>query len=112
MAKQTEQRILVWLNQFDDSLQDAWDVPRENSLPGIADAIGVVRSALHTPLKNLQKENMIIVKQAHVINGGSRKRNVHFITEKGRKSCKKDESVITSIEIKGNIIAVLLMRVI
>ena len=54
MAKQTEQRILVWLNQFDDSLQDAWDVPRENSLPGIADAIGVVRSALHTPLKNLQ----------------------------------------------------------
>ncbi|MBK00076.1 MAG: hypothetical protein CMB48_03765 [Euryarchaeota archaeon] len=102
MAKQTEQRILVWLNQFDDSLQDAWDVPRENSLPGIADAIGVVRSALHTPLKNLQKENMIIVKQAHVINGGSRKRNVHFITEKGRKSCKKDESVITSIEIKGN----------
>ena len=41
------------------------------------------------PEVRLQKESMIIVKQAHVINGGTRKRNVHFITEKGRKACKK-----------------------
>ena len=67
MAKPTEQRILVWLNQFDDSLKEAWDVPRENSLPGIVDSIGLVRSDLHVPLKNLQKENLIIVRQAHVI---------------------------------------------
>tara|TARA_B100001540_G_scaffold308613_1_gene323563 strand:- start:2419 stop:4575 length:2157 start_codon:yes stop_codon:yes gene_type:complete len=102
MAKPTEQRILVWLNQFDDSLKEAWDVPRENSLPGIADAIGVVRSALHTPLKNLQKESMIIVKQAHVINGGTRKRNVHFITEKGRKACKKQDLIRPIKKINGN----------
>ena len=82
MAKPTEQRILDWLNRFDDSLEKAWDVPRENSLPGIADAIGLVRSALHKPIKNLQKKDLIIIKQAHVINGGTRKRNVHFITKK------------------------------
>ena len=102
MAKPTEQRILVWLNQFDDSLKEAWDVPRENSLPGIADAIGLVRSALHVPLKNLQKENLIIVRQAHVINGGTRKRNVHFITEKGRKACKIEYAHTPIINIQGN----------
>ena len=102
MAKPTEQRILEWLNQFDDSLQNAWDVPRDNSLPGIADAIGVVRSALHKPLKSLQNKELIIVKQAHVINGGSRKRNVHFITNKGRDSCNEIENLIHKTTIYGN----------
>lgn len=102
MARPTEQRILEWLNQYDDALENAWDVPRENSLPGIADAIGVVRSALHNPLKNLQERELIIVKQAHVINGGTRKRNVHFITKKGREICTHKESIRSLSVIIGN----------
>ena len=101
MVRPTEQRILAWLSQYDDSLQNAWDVPREVSLPGIADAIGVVRSALHKPLKNLQEKGLIIVKQAHVINGGTRKRNVHLITKKGRE-LNKIEQKKTNITIIGN----------
>jgi len=102
MARPTEQRILEWLNQYDDTLQNAWDVPRENSLPGIADAIGVVRSALHNPLKNLQERDLITVKQAHVINGGTRKRNVHFITNKGRDMCNGEEKTASLSKIIGN----------
>jgi len=102
MARPTEQRILEWLNQYDELLETAWDVPRECSLPGIADAIGVVRSALHKPLKNLLNEDLIILKQAHVINGGTRKRNVHFITEKGRKLCNKKEKDPNIANIQGN----------
>ena len=101
MVRPTEQRILAWLNQYDDSLQSAWDVPREISLPGIADAIGVVRSALHKPLKNLQDQGLIIVAQAHVINGGTRKRNVHFITNNGRKM-SSDKQTQTNATIFGN----------
>tara|TARA_Y100001980_G_C14556778_1_gene350241 strand:- start:20976 stop:23132 length:2157 start_codon:yes stop_codon:yes gene_type:complete len=102
MAKPTNQRILEWLHQFDDSLQNAWDVPRECSIPGIADAIGVVRSALHNPIKDLQKSNLLLSKQAHVINGGSRKRTVHFITKKGREYCKNINKISNSSEIFGN----------
>ncbi len=102
MAKPTEQRILEWLNQFDDSLEKAWDVPRESSLPGIADAIGVVRSALHNPLKSLQERGLIIIKQAHVINGGTRKRNVHLITDKGREQCNHQKISTILSQIKGN----------
>ena len=102
MARPTEQRILEWLNQYDELLETAWDVPRECSLPGIADAIGVVRSALHKPLKNLLNDELIIIKQAHVINGGTRKRNVHFITEKGRKLCNKKEKKLIIENIQGN----------
>ena len=101
MVRPTEQRILAWLSQYDDSLQNMWDVPREISLPGIADAIGVVRSALHKPLKNLHEQELIIVAQAHVINGGSRKRNVHFITNKGRK-INNNEQMQTNASILGN----------
>ena len=102
MAKPTEQRILEWLNQFDDSLEKAWDVPRECSLPGIADAIGVVRSALHNPLKSLQERGLIIIRQAHVINGGTRKRNVHLITDKGREQCNSQKRTTIVSKIKGN----------
>ncbi len=101
MVRPTEQRILAWLSQYDDSLQNAWDVPREISLPGIADAIGVVRSALHKPLKNLQEKGLIVVKQAHVINGGTRKRNVHFITERGREMNNSEQNQ-TNATIIGN----------
>ena len=38
-------RILRWLDEHPSTLEGAWDVPRSLSLEGIADGIGVVRSA-------------------------------------------------------------------
>jgi len=64
----------------------AWDVPREASLPGMAEALGLVRSALHAPLKALEEERKITTRQAHVIGGGSRKRTVAHITDEAREA--------------------------
>ena len=43
------------------------------SLPGLSDAMGVVRSGLNQPLTALLKNEYITVRVAHVIGGGSRR---------------------------------------
>ena len=65
-------------------MQEAWDVPRELSLPGLAESLGVVRSALHAPLTSMEEEGLVITRTAHVIGGGSRRRTVVHITDDGR----------------------------
>ena len=47
-------RILRWLDEHPSTLEGAWDVPRSLSLEGIADGIGVVRSALFQPMSVLE----------------------------------------------------------
>lgn len=77
-------RILRWLDEHPSTLEGAWDVPRSLSLEGIADGIGVVRSALFQPMSVLEEEGFLLTRQAHVIGGGRRKRKVVHITESGR----------------------------
>lgn len=77
-------RILRWLDEHPTTLEGAWDVPRSLSLEGIADGIGVVRSALFQPMTVLEQEGFLLTRQAHVIGGGRRKRKVVHITESGR----------------------------
>ena len=77
-------RILRWLDEHSSTLEGAWDVPRSLSLEGIADGIGVVRSALFQPMSVLEEEGFLLTRQAHVIGGGRRKRKVVHITESGR----------------------------
>ena len=77
-------RILRWLDEHPSTLERAWDVPRSLSLEGIADGIGVVRSALFQPMSVLEEEGFLLTRQAHVIGGGRRKRKVVHITESGR----------------------------
>ena len=77
-------RILRWLDEHPTTLESAWDVPRSLSLEGIADGIGVVRSALFQPMSVLEDEGFLLTRQAHVIGGGRRKRKVVHITESGR----------------------------
>ena len=72
-------------------MQKAWDVPRDLSLPGLAESLGVVRSALHVPLSAMQEEGLIITRTAHVIGGGSRRRTVVHITEAGRDAILQNE---------------------
>jgi len=60
-------------------------VPRALCLPGIAEAIGVVRSALHLPLKELENSRLVTIRTANVIGTGSRKRKVVHISEEGRR---------------------------
>jgi len=85
MLPESQARILRLLARYPDELVEAWDVPRELSLPGLSESLGLVRSALHEPLKALEDEGLVQTRTAHVIGGGSRKRNVIHLTSKGRQ---------------------------
>ncbi|MDP6905883.1 MAG: hypothetical protein QF440_00510 [Candidatus Thalassarchaeaceae archaeon] len=85
MLTESQTRILRLLTRYPEEIENAWDVPRELSLPGLAESLGLVRSALHEPLKLLENSGLIRTRQAHVIGGGSRRRNVIHITSKGRQ---------------------------
>ncbi len=83
---QTQVRLLRILNEFGEYLEHAWDVPRSLSLPGLAETMNMVRSGLHKPLKQLEEEGYITKRLAHVVGGGTRKRQVFHITNQGRNS--------------------------
>ena len=91
MVTGPEARILARLATFSSSLESAWDVPREICLPGLSEYLGVVRSALHSPLNELVYKGLVVERKAHVIGGGSRRRKVYHITELGRAECKDVE---------------------
>ena len=80
---EAQRRILARLAQFGDEMKQTWDVPRELSLPGLAESLGVVRSALHIPLTSMEEDGLITTRKAHVIGGGSRRRTVVHITDAG-----------------------------
>ena len=84
MLSRSQERLLRYLGGFPDALTQAWDVPRSVSLPGLSEAMGVVRSGLNQPLNALLDADFIVVRVAHVLGGGSRRRQVYHITEKGR----------------------------
>lgn len=84
MVTEAQMRILRRLDAFPDSMRAAWDVPRDLSQPGLSDHLGVVRSALHAPLVALQEGGLVEARMAHVIGGGSRRRNVYHISDEGR----------------------------
>ena len=84
MVPKAQLRILTWLSQHPDSVKNSWDVSRELSLPGIAEGLGVVRSALNVPLTKLEQDDFISKRMAHVIGGGNRRRQVYHITNTGR----------------------------
>ena len=83
MLSGTRLRILAHLSKYDGNFDDKWNIPREQSLPGIAEALGVVRSAVHNPLATLEKDKLIISKNAQVIGKDSRRRKVIHITHLG-----------------------------
>ena len=83
MLSRSQEKLLRYLGTFPDALAKAWDVPRAVSLPGLSEAMGVVRSGLNQPLNVLLDEGYIVVRVAHVLGGGSRRRQVYHITEKG-----------------------------
>ena len=95
MVTGPEARILARLATFSSSLESAWDVPREICLPGLSEYLGVVRSALHSPLNELVHKGLVVERKAHVIGGGSRRRKVYHITELGRAECKDVEVPLT-----------------
>ena len=85
MLSETQVRILLRLADFGAEVETAWDVPRDLSLPGLAEHLGLVRSAIHKPLKELQNSGLVDTRSTHVIGGGSRRRIVVFLTSQGRE---------------------------
>ncbi len=85
MLNETQRRLLLRLAEFGAEVETAWDVPRTLSLPGLAEHLGVVRSAIHTPLKDLETSGLITTRSAHVMGGGSRRRTVVHLTAAGRE---------------------------
>lgn len=85
MLNETQRRLLLRLAEFGAEVETAWDVPRTLSLPGLAEHLGVVRSAIHTPLKELEASGLVTTRSAHVIGGGSRRRTVVHLTAAGRE---------------------------
>ena len=83
MLSETQRRLLLRLAEFGTEVETAWDVPRTLSLPGLAEHLGVVRSAIHTPLKELETSGLVWTRLAHVIGGGSRRRSVIHLTPEG-----------------------------
>ena len=88
MPNQRQLAILVHLSGFGRDLEESWDVPRAISLAGIAESMGLVRSALHRPLKSLESEGLVFSRSAHVI-GAPRRRKVFHITDSGREEARE-----------------------
>jgi len=84
VPNQRQLAILSYLLDFGRDLEESWDVPRAISLAGLAEHLGVVRSALHPPLKSLESAGLVSSRSAHVI-GAPRRRKVYHLTEAGRK---------------------------
>ena len=100
MGLSLRDRLLKLLCEQSESLVGAWDVPRTASLPGLSERLGVVRSALHGHIKILQNEGFIFTRQAHVIEGGSRKRTVIHPTTEGRRKAStfiEEEKSVTGL---------------
>ena len=43
MLPESQARLLRLLARYPDELVEAWDVPRELSLPGLSESLGLVR---------------------------------------------------------------------
>ena len=90
MLSQRQHEILTLLAGYGRDLEGSWDVPRAISLAGMAEHLGVVRSALHPPLKGLEGEGLVTSRSARVI-GAHRKRKVYHITDSGREAASSGE---------------------
>ena len=86
VSSESQLRILAHLARFGSELEVAWDVPRALCLPGIAEAIGVVRSAIHSSLGELESAGYVTTRTTHVTGAGSRRRKVVHITQEGREA--------------------------
>lgn len=62
--------------------KNTFDGPSEHTQPGIAQSLGVVRSAIVGTLDELQRDGLIVVHRLRT-EGNSRRRKVYFITPAG-----------------------------
>jgi len=83
--KRTEEEILKYLSNFNpERIENKYEAPEALTRPSIAKAVGVVRSGIHYPLKQLKKRGFVV----EVIRrppGRRRQVKVYFPTHEGRK---------------------------
>ena len=77
-----EERLLTALAGIEVDRNLRRDFPEELSMPGIAERLGVVRSALHNPISSLESKGLLDSIKSNVI-GAPRKKTVLLITKKG-----------------------------
>ena len=99
MLNQRQLAIIVHLSGFGRDLEESWDVPRAISLAGIAEHLGVVRSALHPPLKSLQADGLVSSRSALVI-GAPRRWKVFHVSPKDFTSRKTGQSYVCKKKIR------------
>ena len=77
-----EERLLTALAGIEVDRNLRRDFPEELSMPGIAERLGVVRSALHNPISSLESKGLLDSIKSNVI-GAPRTKTVLLITKKG-----------------------------
>lgn len=83
--KRTEQKILKYLSDFNpERIENKYEAPEALTLPSIANAVGVVRSGVHNPLKKLQKKGLVAEVRRRP-PGRRRQVKVYFPTHEGRE---------------------------
>ena len=73
------------LGRFRSRSRECLGRPERSLLPGLAEHLGLVRSAIHNPLKELESSGLISTRSAHVVGGGPRRRTVVHLTDTGRQ---------------------------
>ena len=82
--KRTEQEILKYLSNFNpERIENKYEAPEALTLPSIANAVGMVRSGVHRPLKELKKRGFV-VEVLRRPPGRRRQVKVYFPTHEGR----------------------------
>ncbi|MEM3396881.1 MAG: tetratricopeptide repeat protein [Thermoplasmata archaeon] len=82
----TRERILVHLSLY-SRYENDFEVPDAISQEGIAEAVYAPRAHVSAVLKEMREAGVVYSKLAHV-SRGLRRKNVYFLTEKGKESAK------------------------
>ena len=93
-----QERILLHLNEYSKYI-DQIEVPFALTQEGIAESVGVVRSAIPRAMKKLMSKNQVKEVLAHVF-GVSRRRKVYYLTMEGIMSAQEIKNKLLSKDIK------------
>jgi DNA-binding MarR family transcriptional regulator len=93
-----EKRILLHLQKYSHTYQEAWEVPNAISQEGISEALDILLNNVSRAMKDLKAEGKVTERLAH-IKGGRRKRRAYFLTEEGARLAEDIRKAIIDTEV-------------